>query len=75
MRWGYAKAGLEGKALYSISQKCTPFIVGRDFSGEIVQIGTGVPEIEHFDLGKQVHLFQLFIDTKGLIIYYFRFLD
>ena len=56
LRWGYGKYVLDSRAeMYSKEKlKGPPFIMGRDFSGEIVQIGSEVPDLPHFDLGKHV---------------------
>ena len=63
LRWGFGKGVLDAKCEEESDgpMKGPPFVVGRDFSGEIVGVGPSVPELDQFQLGKAVlgHVGQL----------------
>lgn len=56
LRYGTARSILDNPAEPGSTDpiKGPPFIVGRDFSGEVVQVGSAVPELPHFEPGEAV---------------------
>jgi len=64
LRWGYGKSILNSSVADrepEIKQKPPPYIIGRDFSGEIVATGPLVPNLSHCQIGNSVmgHIEQL----------------
>jgi NADPH:quinone reductase-like Zn-dependent oxidoreductase len=56
LRYGFAQSVLNARVERGNRDllKGPPFIVGRDFSGEVVQVGEAVPDLPAFQLGQPV---------------------
>lgn len=56
LRYGFGKSILDNRCEVTSEghMKGPPFIVGRDFSGEIVSVGPSVPDLPEFELGSAV---------------------
>merc|ERR1712137_115643 len=74
LRYGLGRTVLNASCMKGSNDpmKGPPFIVGRDFSGEIVQVGSAVPDLPHYNAGQSVLGFVDQLTAQGTWAEYVR---